>query len=118
MAHLYSTFLSSDSTVSGACEKANNDLKVEGKWCRSWNMSVLDKTEVMIIFFDGKYVEEPVRAYFMKSYWCSENKQVLGITLNNKLSFRDHLQKKIRFWNTLEPRYISSNGCHSGTNFF
>ena len=45
------TVVNSDSIVSGACEKANNDLKVEGKWCRSWNMSVLDKTEVVIIFF-------------------------------------------------------------------
>ena len=37
------TVVNSDSIVSGAREKANN-LKVEGKWCRSWNMSVLDKT--------------------------------------------------------------------------
>ena len=45
------TVVNSDSTVSGACEKANNDMKVEGKWCRSWNMSVLDKTEVIIPAF-------------------------------------------------------------------
>ena len=57
------TVVNSDSTVSGACEKANYDMKVEGKWCRSWNMSVLDKTEVMIISFDGKEVEEQVRVY-------------------------------------------------------
>ena len=57
------TVVNSDSTVSGACEKANYDLKVEGKWCRSWNMSALDKTEVMIISFDGKEVEEQVRVY-------------------------------------------------------
>ena len=30
------TVVNSDSTVSGACEKANNDMKVERKWCRSW----------------------------------------------------------------------------------
>ena len=57
------TVVNSDSIVSGACEKANNDLKVEGKWCRSWNMSVLDKTEVMIFFFDGKDEKEPVIVY-------------------------------------------------------
>ena len=40
------TVVNSDSTISGACEKANSDLKVEGKWCRRWNTSILDKTEV------------------------------------------------------------------------
>ena len=57
------TVVNSDSTVSGACEKANSDLKVEGKWCRRWNMSILDKTEVMIISFDRKDVDEPVKVY-------------------------------------------------------
>ena len=57
------TVVNSDSTVSGACEKANNDLKVVGKLCKRCNMSVLDKTEVIIYSFDGKYVDESVRIY-------------------------------------------------------
>ena len=63
-----STDVKSDSTVRGACEKANNDLKVEEKWCRRLNISVLDKTEMMIISFDGKYVDESVRVYMGESY--------------------------------------------------
>ena len=91
------TVVNSDSTVSGACEKANNDMKVEGKWCRSWNMSVLDKTEVMIISFDGKEVEEQVRVYMgEKLLKVVKTKKVLGITLDNKLSFRGHIQEKTK----------------------
>ena len=32
------TAVKSDTTVSGACKKANHDLKVEGKWCKRWNI--------------------------------------------------------------------------------
>ena len=39
------TVVNSDTTVREACEKANNDLKVEGKWCKR-------QSEVMIISFD------------------------------------------------------------------
>ena len=62
------TIAKSDSTVRGACEKANNDLKVEGKLCRRLNISVLDKTEMMIISFDGKDVDESVRVFMGESY--------------------------------------------------
>ena len=62
------TVVKSDSTVRGACEKASNDLKLEGKWCRRLNISVLDKTEMMTISFDGKDVDESVRVYMGESY--------------------------------------------------
>ena len=89
------TVVNSDTTVSGACEKANNDLKVERKWCKRWNMSVLDKTEVMIISSDGKDMDEPVRIYMSeKLLKVVKTKKVLGITFDNKLSFRDHIQGK------------------------
>ena len=49
-------------------------------------MSVLHKTEVMIISFDGKDVDEPVRIYMgEKLLKVVETKKVLGITLDNKL---------------------------------
>ena len=87
--------VNSDSTVSGACEKANNDLKVERKLCIGCNMSVLDKTEVIINSFDGKYVDEPVRIYMgEKILKVVKTKKVLGITFDNKFSFRDHIQEK------------------------
>ena len=91
------TVVNGDTTVRGACEKANNDLKVEGIWCKRWNMSVLDKTEMMIISFDGKDVDEPVRIYMgEKLLKVVKTKKVLGITLDNKLSFKDHIQEKTK----------------------
>ena len=48
-------------------------------------MSVLDKTEVMIIFFNGKDVDEPDGIYMgEKLLKVVKTKKVLGITLDNK----------------------------------
>ena len=51
----------------------------------------------MIISFDGKEVEEQVRVYMgEKLLKVVKTKKVLGITLDNKLSFRGHIQEKTK----------------------
>ena len=64
-------------------------------------MSVLDKTGVMNIHFSGKDVEEPFKVYIgEKLLKVVKTKKMLGITFDNKLSFKDYIQEKnkSRFW--------------------
>ena len=60
-------------------------------------MSVLVTTEVIITSFDGKDVEEPVKVFVGETYLrVVKTKIVLGITLDNKLSFKEHIQRKTK----------------------
>ena len=51
----------------------------------------------MIISFDGKDMDEPVKVYIgEKLVKVVKTKKVLGITLDNKLSFKEHIQEKTK----------------------
>ena len=92
------TVLNKDESIKGACKKANKDLAEEEKWCEKWNMSVAaDKTEVMAVPFDGKELDEPVRVYMGGELLkVVKTKKILGITLDDKLSFKEHIQEKTK----------------------
>ena len=92
------TVLNSDESIKGACKKANKDLVEEEKWCKKWNMSVAaDKTEVMAVPFDGKELDEPIRVYMGGELLkVVKTKKILGITLDDKLSFKEHIQEKTK----------------------
>ena len=54
-------------------------------------------------------MDEPVRIYMgEKLLKVVKTKKVLGITLDNKLSFRDHIQEKTKsgFGALRKPRFI------------
>ena len=79
-------------------------------------MSVLDKTELKIIPFDGKDVEKSVKVYIGETLLkVVKTKKVFDITLDNKLTFMDHIQKKtksgfgaLRNLDTFEQGYRSA----------
>ena len=79
--------------------KMNKDLKIGLKWCRMWNMLIApEKTEVMIftphneiVRPEGKNVE-----YDGKIRKTVKSKKILGITVDDKLSFHEHIANKTK----------------------
>ncbi|MCW4261357.1 MAG: reverse transcriptase domain-containing protein [Candidatus Thiodiazotropha endolucinida] len=92
------TVLNSDKSITQACEMANEDLKEVKKWCEKWNMSIAaDKTEVLIIMWDGKKPEMPLKVYFGGVLLKIVNtKKILGITLDKNMTFKDHIQERTK----------------------
>ena len=79
--------------------KMNKDLKIGLKWCRMWNMLIApEKTEVMI-FTPGNEIVRPVEKkveYDGKILKTVKSKKILGITVDDKLFFHEHIANKTK----------------------
>ena len=79
--------------------KINKDFKIGLKWCRMWNMLIApEKTEVMI-FTPGNDIVRPVEKnaeYDLKVFKTIKSKKILGITVDDKLSFHEHIASKAK----------------------
>ena len=79
--------------------KMNKDLKIGLKWCRMWNTLIApEKTEVMI-FTPGNEImrlEEKKVECDGKILKTVKSKRILGITVDDKLSFHEHIANKTK----------------------
>ena len=77
----------------------NKDLKIGLKWCRMWNMLIApEKTEVMI-FTPGNEIVRPEEKnveYDGKILKTVKSKKILDITVDDKLSFLEHIASKTK----------------------
>ena len=79
--------------------KMNKDLKIGLKWCRMWNILIApEKTEVMI-FTPGNEIVRPEGKnveYDGEIFKTVKSKKILGITVDDKLSFHEHIASKTK----------------------
>ena len=79
--------------------KMNLDLKIVLKWCRMWNMLIApEKTEVMVFTPGNENVkdEEVKVEYDGKVLKRTKSKKILGIIVDDKLSFQEHVASKTK----------------------
>ena len=58
---------------------------------------VVDKTEVMVLTYDGKQPEEKVEVKYGDGgdhLKITDKKKILGITVDDKMSFKEHTEER------------------------
>ena len=86
-------------SMSEVLAKMNLDLKIVLKWCRMWNMLIApEKTEVMVFTPGNENVkdEEVKVEYDGKVLKRTKSKKILGIIVDDKLSFQEHVASKTK----------------------
>ena len=77
----------------------NKDIEmIAGSWCKKWNMSIAaDKTEIMVVK-PSKDAVECKEDIFLQGQILKKVKvkKVLGVYMDNELSFKDHIDNKVK----------------------
>ncbi|XP_052783101.1 uncharacterized protein LOC128219333 [Mya arenaria] len=83
----------SDKSIENAIEKTNEDLHKIIIWCDQWNMSIASEKTKAILF---KTDIEPFKKLVYNNIPIElvQNKKLLGVTIDNNLSFNTHIHEK------------------------
>ena len=86
----------SDKSLVIANAVVNRDVNIGDKWCLNWNMSIApEKTEVLVFTasdeVDVSVVQVRLKGELLK---VVKAKKILGITVDDKLNFKQHVKEK------------------------
>lgn len=100
------TLSTSDVSLNRVVESLTHDLLNANKWCDLNRMSInVNKTKVMYISSKHKqnYIHEsnPCILYKTEQIFCSSEEKLLGITINNTLSWQSHIDNVLKKCNSL-----------------
>ena len=79
--------------------KMNKDLKIGLKWHRMWNMLIAPENTEVMIFTPGNEIvgpEEKKVEYDGKILKTVKSKKILGLTVDDKLPFHEHIENKTK----------------------
>jgi len=72
----------------------NVDLKQVELWCNKWNMNIAPEKTETLLFSDNQQVPTQSLIYNNKVLKITTNKKILGINVDDKLSFEQHNTEK------------------------